>query len=150
MKTKKEKVKLQCSEALVSALKHFEGLRLEAYKCPGGVWTIGYGHTKDVKAGDKITKYQAEQFLKEDLQKFEAIANKVKRISTQGRFDAVLDFIYNCGTTNFEKSTLKAYIECGKATWEIQEQFLRWVNAGGKKLGGLVSRRIWEAARFND
>ena len=85
------------------------------------------------------------------MAKFEPIANKVKRIGgSQGKFDAVLDFIYNCGPANFEKSTLKAYIECGKATWEIQEQFLRWVNAGGRKLGGLVSRRIWEAARFND
>ena len=141
---------MRASQTLIDAIKKFEGVSLKAYKDSAGVWTIGYGHTKDVKAGDKITQYQAEQFLKEDLQKFEAIANKVKRISTQGRFDAVLDFIYNCGPTNFEKSTLKAYIECGKATWEIQEQFLRWVNAGGKKLGGLVSRRIWEAARFND
>jgi lysozyme len=140
---------MRASQTLIDAIKKFEGVSLKAYRDTAGVWTIGYGHTKDVKAGDKIAQYQAEQFLKEDLQKFEAIANKVKRISTQGRFDAVLDFIYNCGTTNFEKSTLKAYIECGKATWEIQEQFLRWVNAGGKKLGGLVSRRIWEAARFN-
>jgi lysozyme len=140
---------MRASQTLIDAIKKFEGVSLKAYRDTAGVWTIGYGHTKDVKAGDKITQYQAEQFLKEDLQKFEAIANKVKRISTQGRFDAVLDFIYNCGPTNFEKSTLKAYIECGKATWEIQEQFLRWVNAGGKKLGGLVSRRIWEAARFN-
>jgi lysozyme len=141
---------MRASQTLIDAIKKFEGVSLKAYKDSAGVWTIGYGHTKDVKAGDKITQYQAEQFLKEDLQKFEAIANKVKRISTQGKFDAVLDFIYNCGPTNFEKSTLKAYIECGKATWEIQEQFLRWVNAGGRKLGGLVSRRIWEAARFND
>jgi len=141
---------MRASQTLIDAIKKFEGVSLKAYRDSAGVWTIGYGHTKDVKAGDKITQYQAEQFLKEDLQKFEAIANKVKRISTQGKFDAILDFIYNCGPTNFEKSTLKAYIECGKATWEIQEQFLRWVNAGGKKLGGLVSRRIWEAARFND
>ena len=103
-----------------------------------------------MKKGDKITLYQAEQFLKEDLQKFEAEANKCKRITTQGKYDAILDFIYNCGPANFNSSTLKKYIECGKATWEIQEQFLRWVNSGGKKLGGLVSRRIWEAARFNE
>ena len=104
--------------------------------------------TAGVKKGDKITVYQAEQFLKEDLSKFEAIANKVKGLSTQGRYDAVLDFIYNCGPANFNSSTLKKYIEGGKKTWECQEQFLRWVNAGGKKLGGLVTRRIWEANRF--
>lgn len=141
---------MRASSTLIQAIKKFEGVSLSAYQDSKGVWTIGYGHTKDVKKGDRITQYQAEQFLREDLQQFEAIANKVKRIATQGKFDAVLDFIYNCGPANFESSTLKKYIEVGKATWEIQEQFLRWVNSGGKKLGGLVSRRIWEANRFNE
>ena len=113
------------------------------------MWTIGYGHTDGVKKGDRITLYQAEKFLKDDLSKFEPVANKCKRIATQGQYDAVLDFIYNCGPKNWESSTLKRYIEGSHKTWEIQEQFLRWVNAGGKKLGGLVSRRIWEAARYN-
>ena len=141
---------MRASSTLIQAIKKFEGASLSAYQDSKGVWTIGYGHTKDVKKGDRITQYQAEQFLREDLQQFEVIANKVKRIATQGKFDAILDFIYNCGPANFESSTLKKYIEAGKATWEIQEQFLRWVNAGGRKLGGLVSRRIWEANRFNE
>ena len=141
---------MRASSTLIQAIKKFEGVSLSAYQDSKGVWTIGYGHTKDVKKGDRITQYQAEQFLREDLQQFEAIANKVKRIATQGKFDAILDFIYNCGPANFESSTLKKYIEAGKATWEIQEQFLRCVNSGGKKLGGLVTRRIWEANRFNE
>ena len=78
------------------------------------------------------------------------MAQKTRNVNTQGKFDAVTDFCYNCGIANFNASTLKKYIECGKATWEIQEQFLRWVNASGKKLGGLVTRRIWEANRFNE
>ena len=140
---------MKSSQRLIDFLKKSEGCSLTAYKCPAGVWTIGYGHTKDVKPGDKITAYQAEQFLKEDLVKYEDVANKTKHIGgSQGRFDAIVDFIYNCGEKNWNSSTLKKYIECGKATWEIQEQFLRWVNGGGKKLGGLVTRRIWEAARF--
>ena len=141
---------MRASSTLIAAIKKFEGVRLTAYQDSVGVWTIGFGHTAGVKKGDKITEYQAEQFLREDLKKFEAVANRVKRIATQGKFDAILDFIYNCGPANFESSTLKKYIEVGKATWEIQEQFLRWVNAGGKKIGGLVSRRIWEANRFNE
>lgn len=141
---------MRASQTLINQIKKFEACSLTAYQDAKGVWTIGYGHTAGVKKGDKITLYQAEQFLKEDLQKFEAEANKCKRITTQGKYDAILDFIYNCGPANFNSSTLKKYIECGKATWEIQEQFLRWVNSGGKKLGGLVSRRIWEAARFNE
>ena len=141
---------MRASATLIAAIKKFEACALTAYQDSVGVWTIGYGHTAGVKRGDKITQYQAEQFLKEDLAKFEAITNKVKGLSTQGRYDAVLDFIYNCGPANFNASTLRKYIEGGKKTWEIQEQFLRWVNASGKKLGGLVTRRIWEANRFNE
>ena len=141
---------MKASQTLIDAIKRFEACSFTAYRDSVGVWTIGYGHTAGVKRGDKIGMYQAEQFLREDLEKFEAVANKCKRISTQGRYDAILDFIYNCGPANFEKSTLKKYIEGGMETWECQEQFLRWVNAGGKKLGGLVSRRIWEANRFSE
>ena len=139
---------MRASQTLINQIKKFEACVLTAYQDAKGVWTIGYGHTAGVKKGDKVTRYQAEQFLKEDLQKFEAVANKCKNITTQGRFDAILDFIYNCGPTNFNNSTLKKYIEGGRKTWEIQEQFMRWVNSGGKKLGGLVTRRIWEANRF--
>ena len=140
---------MRASQTLIDAIKKFESCALDAYQDSVGVWTIGYGHTEGVKKGDRITLYQAEKFLKDDLSKFEPVANKCKRIATQGQYDAVLDIIYNCGPKNWESSTLKKYIEGSHKTWEIQEQFLRWVNAGGKKLGGLVSRRIWEAARYN-
>ena len=141
---------MKASQTLINAIKKFESCALTAYQDTAGVWTIGYGHTAGVKRGDRCTLYQAEQYLKEDLAKFEAVANRVKLLSTQGKFDAVTDFCYNCGIGNFNSSTLKKYIEGGRKTWEIQEQFLRWVNSGGKKRGGLVSRRIWEANRFND
>lgn len=138
---------MKASTTLLQAIKRFEGCRLSAYADASGVWTIGYGHTLGVKKGDRITQYQAEQFLKEDLVRFEKAADGC-RLKTQGQFDAVVDFCYNCGIGNFSKSTLRQYIASGRATWEIQEQFLKWVNAGGKKLGGLVTRRIWEANRF--
>jgi lysozyme len=141
---------MRASQTLIDHIKKSEACSLTAYKCPAGVLTIGYGHTKGVKPGDRITQYQAEQFLKEDLAQFEAVANKCKNLGTQGRYDAVVDFICNCGPANWNSSTLKKYIESSRATWEIQEQFLRWVNSGGKKLGGLVTRRIWEANRFNE
>ena len=141
---------MRASATLISHIKRFESCKLTAYQDTAGVWTIGYGHTKGVKKGDRITQYQAEQFLRDDLAEFERAAGKVQRLTTQGRYDAVVDFMYNLGIGNFNKSTLKIYIESGRAVWEIQEQFLRWVNAGGRKLGGLVSRRIWEAARFNE
>ena len=139
---------MKASQILIAHIKRSEACVLQAYQDSVGVWTIGYGHTQGVKRGDKITAFQAEQFLKEDIARFEPYVNKCKMLSTQGRYDAVLDFIYNCGVGNWNSSTLKKYIESGRKTWEIQEQFLGWVTAGGKKLGGLVTRRIWEAARF--
>lgn len=139
---------MRASQVLINQIKKFEACVLTAYQDSVGVWTIGYGHTAGVKKGDRITAYQAEQFLKEDLAKFEAVANKCKKLSTQGKYDAVLDFIYNCGPANWNSSTLKKYIEGGKKTWECQEEFLKWVYAKKVKLGGLVTRRIWEANRF--
>ena len=68
---------MRASQRLIDAIKKFEGCGLTAYQDTAGVWTIGYGHTAGVKKGDKITAYQAEQFLMEDLAKFEPIANKV-------------------------------------------------------------------------
>ena len=139
---------MRASQVLINQIKKFEACVLTAYQDSVGVWTIGYGHTAGVKKGDRITAYQAEQFLKEDLAKFEAVANKCKKLSTQGKYDAVVDFIYNCGPANWNSSTLKKYIEGGKKTWECQEEFLKWVYAKKVKLGGLVTRRIWEANRF--
>ena len=141
---------MKASNTLIQAIKRFEACVLTAYQDDKGVWTIGYGHTQGVKKGDRITLFQAEQFLKQDLARFEAAAQKVKRLSTQGKFDAVVDFMYNCGTGNFDKSTLRKYIESGRKTADIQREFLKWVNSGGRPLDGLFSRRIWEAARFND
>ena len=106
---------MRASSTLIAAIKKFEGVRLTAYQDSVGVWTVGFGHTAGVKKGDKITEYQAEQLLREDLKKFEAVADKCKRIATQGRYDAILDFIYNCGPANWNSSTLKKYIEAGKA-----------------------------------
>ena len=115
----------------------------------GKVWMIGYGHSPgDVKQGDKITAQQAEDLLKKDLEKFERYASVVRGIRTQGQFDAVVDFMYNCGVGNWNKSTLKKYIEAGRKTYEIQKEFLKWTKSGGIELGGLVTRRIWEANRF--
>ena len=141
---------MKASQTLIEHIKSTEACALEAYQDTAKVWTIGYGHTAGVKRGDRCTRYQAEQWLREDLARFEAEVNKVKRITTQGQYDAVLDFIYNCGSGNFNQSTLKKYIESGRKTYEIQQQFLRWVNSGGKFLGGLYTRRIWEAARWNE
>lgn len=140
---------MKASNEMIAHLKRMEGCRLTAYQDTAGVWTIGYGHTRGVKRDDSITQYQADQFLREDLAKFEAAVSKYRNINTQGRFDAVLDFCYNVGTGKYEGSTLKKLIDAGRKTADIQREFLKWTYAGGKQLDGLYSRRIWEAARWN-
>ena len=141
---------MRSSNVLIQRLKKFEQLRLTAYQDAKGVWTIGYGHTGGVRKGDRISEVQAEAFLRNDLQTAEKYVQTIARVVTQGQFDALVDFAFNCGVGALKTSTLLQYIQSGRKTWEIQEQFLRWVNSGGKKLGGLVTRRIWEANRWTE
>ena len=132
------------SDETIAAICNFEGVSLKAYKCPAGVWTIGYGHTKGVCKGQKITQEQAVQYLKQDVAPIENYLNKVNLCKTQGQFDALVDFIFNLGITNFKNSTLYKYIIKRYSDDAVCKQFMRWVYAGRKKLNGLVKRRSWE------
>lgn len=133
----------------IDLIKRFEGCRLTAYKCPSGVYTIGYGHTNGVKKGQRITQAQAEAYLREDVAKFENGVNKyVSAPLTQNQFDALVSFTYNCGLGAFKNSTLlkklnaKDYEGAGK-------ELLRWNKANGVVLDGLKRRRNAEKALFD-
>lgn len=134
----------------IELIKSFEGLRLKAYKCPAGVWTIGYGHTKGVKEGDVITEQEAEDMLKKDVVGFEInVRGAVIPNLNDHQYDALTSFAYNVGLGNFRKSTLLRLINSGiTAREDITNQFMRWVYAGGKKLTGLVRRRTAEAELY--
>lgn len=137
------------SDELLAAIKQFEGLRLQAYKCPGKVWTIGYGHTQGVRPSQHITEAQAESLLKADLLPVTSFINLNGNLAqTQGQFDALCSFIFNIGKRAFLKSTLRQKILQGAKTAEIQAEFRRWVYAKKVKLNGLVKRREWEARRW--
>lgn len=141
-------VTMKSSNILITKIKKFEGLSLKSYKDSAGVWTIGYGHTRGVKPGQVITEKQAESLLRGDLLGSEKYVNGLGLSFSQGQFDALVDFVYNLGTGSLGRSTLLKKI-CAKApTSEIQNEFKRWVYAGGKKLPGLVKRRAWEAQRW--
>ena len=131
----------KASDELKELIGQFEGLVLKAYRCPAGVLTIGFGHTKGVKAGQTITEEQAYKFLEEDIKPIEKYLNKVNICKTQGEFDALVDFIFNLGLGSFKSSTLYKYIKAGRSDDDICSQFRRWVYANGKKLNGLVRRR---------
>lgn len=139
---------MKTSDPAIKAIKSFEGLRLKSYKCPAGVWTIGYGHTYGVKSGQVITEKQADSLLRGDLLKFEQGVSKLGVAKTQGQFDALVDFTYNLGLDALVTSTLLKKIRSGAGEEEIRVQFARWVNAGGKPLTGLIKRRKWDADRY--
>ena len=128
----------------IALIKEFEGLRLKAYLCPGGVWTIGYGHTAGVKPGMVISEAQAEEYLKADLITFENYLNGLGLAINQNQFDALISFIYNVGTGNFSSSTLLSKVKANPLDNSIMDEFLRWVYSKGRVLPGLQRRRLAE------
>jgi len=130
---------------------NFEGLRLTAYPDPathGDPWTIGYGSTKEVHQGMVITQEQAEQRLMDDVQSACNVVNsKVHTDLTQNEFDALVDFVFNCGAGNFAGSTLLRKINAGDMEGAALE-FEKWTHADGKVMAGLIKRRHAEAVLF--
>lgn len=139
---------MRASERLFRQIEHFEGVRLEAYKCPAGVWTIGAGHTRGVRQGQRITREQAETLLRGDVLPIETFLNRSPKEWTQGQFDALVDFAFNLGVSKLENSTLWRRIHEGADIKTVQSEFMRWVYAGGRRLRGLERRRAWEARRY--
>lgn len=133
------------SQECIDMVKHFEGFEDTAYLCPANVWTIGYGRTKNVKEGDKITEPQAERDLQEELQEFGAQVLGVVDVSLlQNEFDALTSWTYNLGVGNLSSSTLLKKLNAGDKE-SVPSEMLRWNKAAGKVLAGLTARRQAEA-----
>ena len=134
---------MRISENGINLIKRFEGLRLEAYRCPSGVLTIGYGHTRGVKIGDKITKQRAEELLREDLRVFESYVNdSVSLPLNQNQFDALVSFAFNCGVGNLRK------LVRNRDLGQIADAIVLYNKGGGKVLKGLKKRREEERKLF--
>lgn len=129
----------------LSIIKESEGLRLKAYKCPAGVWTIGYGHTgKDVKKGMVITEEKATELLKRDIARFERHVSAYDKIYhfTSNEFSALVSFAFNLGSiTGLTKNGTRT-------KQQIANKMLEYCYAGGKKLNGLYKRRQEERKLF--
>lgn len=143
---------MKVSNVLIQKVKEFESLALNAYQDSKGVWTIGWGHTKGVKKGDRITEAQAEAYFRQDIAEYEDYVNGLQLNLTQGQFDALTDFAFNAGINALATSTLLKKVRAKAPTEEIQYEFSRWVyvtkNKKKIKLEGLVKRRQWEALRW--
>ena len=140
---------MKTSNQGINLIKAFEGYRNKAYKCPAGIWTIGYGHTgsvdgKKICAGMKITAEKAIELLKEDLEKFEKAVEKYdkKYHWNQNEFDAMVSFAYNVGSIR----QLTALGTRSKET--IANKLLAYNKAAGRALAGLTRRRVAEQKLF--
>ena len=132
----------------LALIKKFEGCELEAYQCSAGVWTIGYGHTKDVVQGMTISKEEAEQMLIDELHEYESYINEyVTAALSQNQFDALVSWVYNLGPANLKASTMLKVLNA-KEYEDVPAQMKRWNKAGGKVLEGLIRRREAEACLF--
>ena len=143
---------LKISEKGLDLIRNFESLYLKAYLCPAGIWTIGYGHTKNVKEGDIVDKSQANNFLIDDTYIAEFYVRKYVDVPLkQHAFDALVSWTFNLGAGNLKNSTMLKVINSGQFD-EVAEQIKRWDKGrvGGelKQLSGLVKRRKAEAILF--
>lgn len=139
---------MKISENGLNLIKHFEGCELQAYKCPAGVWTIGYGHIKTAHEGKVITQEQADEMLVEEMEEYEGYINRAVKVElSQNQFDAMVSWVYNLGNGNLGASTLLKVLNMGDYAG-VPAQMLRWNKAGGKVLEGLTRRRQAEADLF--
>ncbi|MCO8045003.1 lysozyme [Acinetobacter bohemicus] len=144
---------MHVSPSGIDLICNFEGLRLSAYDDGVGVWTIGFGTTKypngiRVKKGDTCTVAQARSYMQHDLKEFEQTVNNAVKVEVnQNQFDALVSLAYNIGTNAFKNSTLIKRLNEGNYK-AAANQFDAWVNAGGKRMQGLVNRRATEKALF--
>ena len=126
----------------------WEGCKLTAYKCPAGVWTIGYGHTKGVYEGQTITQEGADNLLIEDLTKFAGeLIPLIKVKVTEGQFIALMSFAYNFGVTKFRRSSVLRNLNNG-AIQAAADALLLWVAPGSSYEKGLRKRRNAERKLF--
>ena len=142
---------MKVSKDGIDLIKKFEGLRLDAYRCPAGKPSIGYGHLEGVFEGQKISKDEADFLLQEDLKTFEQglckMLNAEELNVTQNQFDALISFAFNLGLSALAGSTLWRLFTHGDIQGAADE-FPKWIYAGGKPLEGLKRRRQAERELF--
>ena len=145
---------MNINKATVDLVKEFEGFEAKAYKCPAGVWTIGYGTTAAAgvgivpEAGMVIGKTEAEGYLHAALEKFsQQIAPAIKAPINENEFGAFVSLAYNIGAGAFKKSSALRHFNAGDKG-KAADALTMWNKVGGKVLAGLVRRRTAERALF--
>lgn len=140
------------NQATLDLIREFEGERLTVYKDPIGLPTVGVGHLvlpeDHLHVGDVISRERSDALLRHDLRTAcETVSKLVTGVLNDSQFGALVSFVFNLGTANFQKSTLLRFVN--QRNWAgAAGEFGKWVKAGGKVLPGLVRRRAAERALF--
>lgn len=141
---------MNISPTALAAVKEFEGFRANAYQDVNGVWTIGYGDTRNAAPGLTCTEAQASAWLESAMSDVEAVLTNETVVSaplTQGQFDALADFGYNLGVGSLMRSTLLRLVNDGEFAAAAAE-FPKWASSRGRVLPGLMKRRLAERDWF--
>lgn len=134
-------------------IKRFEGFSSTIYLDAAGLKTIGYGHlikpheSAAFKAG--ITEARAEELLKSDIAMAErAVARLINVPLTNNQFDSLVSFTFNLGAGTLQRSTLRAKLN-REEYWLVPAEMMRWIYAGGRKVQGLIIRRMAEVKLYS-
>jgi len=156
---------MKTSDKALGIIKHHEGTRTRAYRCPAKLWTIGVGHVLYPEQGRlkleerdafplrpednrQFTMEEVNGILASDLQRFERGVERFCPVPlTQGMFDGLVSFSFNVGLGTLQRSTLRQKLLRGDKEGAAEE-FAKYCMAGGKPLKGLQNRRIDERALF--
>ena len=156
---------MKTSDKAIHMIMHHEGVRLNPYRCPAKLWTVGVGHVMFPEQGRlkiedrdafqppavamrKYTMEEVDGILKSDLDRFERGVERFCPVAlTQGMFDGLVSFSFNVGLGTLQRSTLRQKVIRGDKEGAAEE-LLKYCMAGGKILKGLQNRRIDERALF--
>jgi lysozyme len=132
---------MKINDAGLAIIKKSEGMRLDSYRCPAGIASVGYGHTgPDVRIPMTITPGEADRLLHDDLARFETGVDAMINGATENQFSAMVSLAYNIGLGNFATSTVRKRHNA-RDFMAAANAFLLWNRGGGRVLPGLQTRR---------
>jgi len=154
------------SKKAIEMIKHHEGVRVNPYRCPARLWTVGVGHVIDpnhikvpfdkrlelaIPAGwdKKLTMEEVDAILAKDLESFERGVVRLcpAVLDRQSHLDALTSFSFNVGLGNLQRSSIRMKYNRGDYQGAA-DGLLEWNKAAGKVLPGLDKRRKDERALF--
>lgn len=142
---------MKISSAGLTLIRQFEGFSPTPYRCPAGIWTIGYGHVLlPAEEGSllRVDEAMAKTLLRGDVRHAErAVRRLIRTPLTQSQFDALVSFTFNLGAAALQRSSLRRSIH-RREEGEVAQQWMRWVWGGGRKLAGLAKRRAAELRMY--